>query len=53
MKLLEDTGGIFDRPKSGRLRVVRTPQAIKAMKARIDRKSAAEAENLVVGDEYL
>lgn len=38
VKLFEDTGGIIDRPKSGRPREVRTPQAIKAVKMRINRK---------------
>lgn len=37
VKLFEDTGGIVDRPKSGRPRTVRTPQAIKAVENRIRR----------------
>lgn len=38
VKLFEDTGGVRDRQRSGRPRVVRTPQAIKAVEARIRRK---------------
>lgn len=37
VKLFEETGGIDDRPRSGRPRTVRTPQAIKAVEARIRR----------------
>lgn len=37
IKLFEETGGIKDRKRSGRPRTVRTPQAIKAVKARIAR----------------
>lgn len=36
--LFEETGGIIDRPKSGRPRSVRTPAAVKAVKMRIQRK---------------
>lgn len=37
VKLFEDTGGIIDRPKSGRPRVVRAPAAIRNVKERIER----------------
>lgn len=38
IKLFEDTGGVRDRQRSGRPRTVRTPEAIKAVQARIRRK---------------
>lgn len=37
VKLFEDTDGVRDRQRSGRPRTTRTPQAIKAVKQRIDR----------------
>ena len=44
VKLFEDTGGIIDHAKSGRPQVVSIPQAIRAVKARIERKPLASRE---------
>lgn len=38
VKLFVDTGGVYDRKKSGRPRTVRTPEAIGAVRSRIARK---------------
>lgn len=38
VKLFVDTGGVYDRKKSGRPRTVRTPEAIGAVRSRINRK---------------
>ena len=37
VKLFGDTGGVADRPRSGRPRCVRTPRAVKAVQNRIYR----------------